>query len=76
MIRLLWEANSYPSIGNEDWAVAAGIEAAALAKAATAVGSADDRPEFGCWLSALRNAGLTTNERKEIYWAIHDYFEI
>jgi hypothetical protein len=33
VIRLLWEADSYPCIGNEDWPVAARMEAAALAKA-------------------------------------------
>jgi hypothetical protein len=76
VLRLLWEADSYPCIGNEDWAVAAGMEAAALAKAATAVASPDDPPEFGRWLGALRGGGLTTNELEEIYWAIHDYFEV
>jgi hypothetical protein len=75
VIRLLWEADSYPCIGNEDWPVAARMEAAALAKAATAVASPDDPPEFGRWLGALRGGSLTTNEREEIYWAIHDYFE-
>lgn len=74
VLRLLWEADLYPCIGNEDWAVAARMEAAALAKAATAVASPDDPPEFGRWLGALCNGGLTTNEREEIYWAIHDYF--
>jgi hypothetical protein len=59
---------------NEDWPVAARMEAAALEKAATAVASPDDPPEFGRWLEALRNGGLTTNAREEIYWAIHDYF--
>jgi hypothetical protein len=53
VLRLLWEADSYPCIGNEDWTVAAGMEAAALAKAATAVASPDDPPEFGRWLGAL-----------------------
>jgi hypothetical protein len=63
VIRLLWEADSYPCIGNEDWHVAARMEAAALAKAATAVASPDDPPEFGRWLDALRNGGLTVDER-------------
>jgi hypothetical protein len=35
-----------------------------------------DPREFGRWLGALRSGGLTTNEREEIYWAIHDYFEV
>jgi hypothetical protein len=50
VLRLLLEADSYPCPGNEDWAVAARMEAAALAKAETAVASPDDPPEFalGC----------------------------
>ena len=74
VIRLLWEADSYPRLGNEDWAAADRLEAAALEKAATAVPRPDDPPEFACWLGALRSADLTTNEREEIYSAIHDYF--
>ena len=75
VVRLLLEADSYPRLGNEDWPVAARMEAAALDKAATAVASPDDPPEFGRWLEALRNVDLSTNDREEIYWAIHDYFD-
>jgi hypothetical protein len=42
VLRLLWEADSYPRPGNEDWAIAARMEAAAMEKAATAVPSPDD----------------------------------
>jgi len=42
VLRLLWEADSYPRIGNADWPQAARMEAAALAKAATAVAAYDD----------------------------------
>jgi hypothetical protein len=73
-IRLLLETDSYPRMGNEDWPVAAGMKAAALAKAATAVSSPDDPPEFGRWLEALQRRDVSVNEREEIYWAIHDYF--
>jgi hypothetical protein len=52
-----------------------GSGAAALAKAATEAASPDDPPEFGRWLEALRQGDLTTNEREEIYWAIHDYID-
>ena len=65
VIRLFWEADSYPRLGNEDLPVAARMEAAALEKAATAVASPDDPPEFGRWLEALRDANLSTNEREE-----------
>ena len=74
VIRLLLEADSYPRVGNEDWPVAARMEAAALKKVATAVASPDDPPEFARWLEGLRNPDLSTDEREETYWAIHDYF--
>ena len=74
VIRLLWEADSYPRLGNEDWPVAARMEAAALAKAETAIRSPDDPPEFAHWLEALQKPELSLNEREDIYWAIHDYF--
>ena len=74
VLRLLWEADSYPRPGNEDWAIAARMEAAALAKAATAVASPDDPSEFAQWLNTLQRTDLSLNEREEIYWAIHDYF--
>ena len=72
-LRLLWEADSYPRLGNEDWAVATRTEAAALEKAATAVASPDDPPEFGRWLQALQRRDLSVSEREEIYWSIHDF---
>jgi hypothetical protein len=56
VVRLLLEADSYPRLGNEDWPVAARMEAAAIEKPATAVPSPDDPPEFGRWLEALRRA--------------------
>jgi len=74
VVRLLLEADSYPRLGNEDWPVAAHMEAAAIEKAAPAVASSDDPPEFAVWLEALRRRELSTEEREEIYWAIHDYF--
>jgi hypothetical protein len=75
VLRLLWEADSYPRLGNEDWPVAARMEAAAIEQAASAVASPDDPPEFGGWLEALQRRDLSVNEREEIYWAIHDYFD-
>jgi hypothetical protein len=74
VLRLLWEADSYPRPGNEDWAIAARMEAAAMEKAATAVPSPDDPRKFACWLEALQRRDLSVDEREEIYWAIHDYF--
>jgi hypothetical protein len=75
VLRLLLEADSYPCLANEDWPVAARMEEAAIEKGATAVASPDDPPEFGRWLEALQRRDLSVNDREEIYWAIHDYFE-
>jgi hypothetical protein len=74
VIRLLWEADSYPRLGNADWPAAARMEAVALEKAATAVPLPNDPREFGRWLEALQRHGLSEDEREEIYWAIYDYF--
>jgi hypothetical protein len=74
VMRLLWEADCYPRIGNADWAVAAVMEADALSKAQTAVAAPDDPPEFAVWLEALQNRDVSVEEREEIYWSIHDYF--
>jgi hypothetical protein len=74
VMRLLWEADCYPRIGNADWAVAAGMEADALGKAQRAVAAPDDPPEFARWLEALQNGDASADDREEIYWAIHDYF--
>jgi hypothetical protein len=74
VMRLLWEADCYPRIGNADWAVAAAMEADALSKAQTAVAAPDDPAEFARWLEALQNRDVSADDREEIYWAIHDYF--
>jgi hypothetical protein len=66
VVRLLLEADSYPRLGNEDWPVAARMEAAALEKAATAVASPHDPPEFRGWLEALQKGATSrsTSARK------------
>jgi hypothetical protein len=73
-LRLLWEADCYPRIGNHDWVVGAAMEDEALAKAEFAILASDDPPKFPVWLTALRKPNLSVNEREEIYRAIHDYF--
>lgn len=72
---LLWEADCYPRIGNHDWVVARAMTNEALAKAEFAIASPDDPTEFAVWLAALRNGNLSVDEREEVYWAIHDYFD-
>lgn len=74
VLRLLLEADSYPRLGNADWATADQMEAAALDKAETALASPDDPLEFRLWLEALRKPGITTDEREDIYTAMHEYF--
>jgi hypothetical protein len=67
VLRLLWEADCYPRIGNHDWVVGAAMEEEALGKAATAVPSSDDPPGFMVWLSTLTGPDLSVTEREEIY---------
>jgi hypothetical protein len=74
VIRLLFEADTYPRMSNHDWTVAARMEAEALQKVTTAVPCPDDPPEFTRWLQTLQRSGLTEYEREKVYDAIHDFF--
>jgi hypothetical protein len=74
-LRLMWEADSYPILGNEDWRVAERMESEALERAATAVQGPDDPPEFAAWIAALRNPKLSADERDDILSAIYDLFD-
>jgi len=74
VLRLLWEADCYPRIGNHDWVVARAMEDEALAKAEFATPCPDDPPEFAVWLATLRGRDLSVDQREEVYWALHDYF--
>ncbi len=71
----IWRADKYPILGNEDWAVGARLDREALERAATAVPTADDKPEWAQWLAALRGANLSGSRRDEIMYAIHALFE-
>ena len=75
VLRLLLAADSYPRLGNHDWREADLLEAEALLKAATAEPGADDPPEFGPWLTALRDPHLPNDQRGDILSAIRDLFE-
>jgi hypothetical protein len=75
VLRLLLEADSYPRLGNQDWREADIMEAEALAKAATAIASPGDPPEFARWLATLRDPLPSDDERAEIMSAIYDLFE-
>jgi hypothetical protein len=74
VLRLLWEADCYPRIGNHDWMVAAAMKEEALAKGKFVTASPDDPPEFAVWLAALRNPNLSADDLEDIIGAMHDYF--
>jgi hypothetical protein len=74
-LRQIWLADKYPCPGNEDWRVAARLHAEALERAATAVPAPDDLPEFAEWIATLLKPGLSGDEREEIIFALHDFFD-
>jgi hypothetical protein len=74
-LRGIWQADKYPILGNEDWRVAARLDAEALERAGSAVPSPDDEPEFAAWIATLRNPELPADEREEIMFALHDLFD-
>jgi hypothetical protein len=76
VLRLLLAADSYPRLGNHDWRVADLLEAEALQKARTATPCADDPPEFAQWLETLLTPGISNSEREEVYFALHDFFDV
>jgi hypothetical protein len=43
-LRGIWQADKYPILGNEDWRVAARLDAEALERAGSAMPSPDDQP--------------------------------
>ena len=73
-LRGIWLADKYPIHSNEDWRVAAILDAEALEKAASAVASPDDPPEFAKWIAALRDPQPLSDERDQIMFALHDLF--
>jgi len=74
-LRLIWEAARYPIRGNEDWRIAARLDAQALERAGTAVSAPDDPPEFAGWIATLRDPRLPDSEREDIMTAIYDLFD-
>ena len=74
-LRLLWEADSYPHLGNGDIPVAALLQEEALAKAASAVSSPDDPPEFSIWLATLQDEAVSCDTRESAMTALYDLFD-
>ena len=75
VLRLFWEADRYPMLGNEDRCEVALLEHEACAKAMIVVPSRNDPPEFVAWLNALRNEKLRNNEREVIMVALYELFD-
>jgi hypothetical protein len=75
VLRLLLAADSYPRLGNHDWREADLLTAEALQKARTAKPRVDDPPEFAQWLETLLTPDLPEDERQEVYFALHDFFD-
>jgi hypothetical protein len=74
-LRLIWEADRYPIRGNEDWRASAILMRKALARAASAIASPDDPPEFAGWLAALQNPSLLEETREAAMSALYDLFD-
>jgi hypothetical protein len=71
----IWQAASYPIRGNEDWRIAARMDAEALERAEKAVPAPDDPPEFAAWIAALHDPRIPDIEREDIMSAIYDLFD-
>jgi hypothetical protein len=74
-LREIWKAASYPIRGNEDWRIAARMDAEALERAGKAVPAPDDPPEFAIWIAALRDPRIPDIEREDIMSAVYDLFD-
>lgn len=69
---LFLQAYQYPHLGNEDQREAMLLEEEARAKAADAVPSPDDPPEFKVWLNVLMNPASRNDELETVYFAMLD----
>ena len=66
-LRLLFEADSYPCIGNTDWEDAADLRVAAEANATAVLGESGGTPQLQTWLKELVKPGLDCDRRDDIY---------
>ncbi len=74
-LHLFWEADHYPIPGNADARDACALDQEARAKAAHAIPSPDDPPEFAHWLVVLRDPLLSNDGWDDIMSALRDLFE-
>jgi len=75
VLRLLWEADRYPHLGNEDNRVVALLEKEAFALACHAVPSLGDPPEFAKWLSLLQDQKLSADAHDTIMAKLNEIFD-
>jgi hypothetical protein len=72
---LLWQADRYPHLGNEDNRAVALLEREAYALARHAVPSPGDPPDFAQWLALLQDQKLSADARDTIMAALSEIFD-
>ena len=75
VLRLLWDADRYPHLGNEDNRIADILEEEALAAAPHAVRCPDDPPELAEWLAILQDGKLSNDARASVMSKLYDLFD-
>jgi hypothetical protein len=74
-LRLFWDAERYPMRGNEDRHHVIALDEEARERAAVAIPSPDDPPEFGVWLTELMDRKILENRHDEIMDALYKLFD-
>ncbi|CAH2606410.1 conserved protein of unknown function (plasmid) [Rhodovastum atsumiense] len=74
VLRLFYDAYTYPCLGNADWREADCIEQEARELAAIARPLPDDPPEFATWLSVLTSRTATPDQRDWAYEGMCEHF--
>jgi hypothetical protein len=74
-LRLFWEVDRYPILGNEDLRHSMALEEEARERAAIAIPSSDDPPAFVGWLTALRGPKFASDERDVIMEELYRLFD-
>lgn len=72
---LIWQADHYPILGNEDLQASRRLEEEALSKAANAIPEAADPSEWAQWLAVLLSPSSSGDERENVMSALYDLFD-
>ncbi len=75
VLRMVWQADHYPCLGNGDIDVAIGLEREALERAGQAVSEPNDPPGLRHCLTALLQPGLTSNDRDDVLTFLDNLFD-